>query len=93
MVRCLLGTQKWYDSPVVNSSPPGQFVGEIADIFWWIIRNENIWSYIEKPIKFVPKGAIDKSALIQVMARWRPGEKPLPEPMLTYCQLDPKDQT
>ena len=42
---------------------------------------------------YVPQGPIDKSALIQVMAWRRTGEKPLPDPMLTYCQLDPKDQT
>ena len=33
---------------------------------------------------FVPKGPIDnKSALVQVMACHRIGDKPLPEPMLT----------
>ena len=35
-------------------------------------------------MKFVPKGLIDKkSALVQVMAWRRTGDKPLPEPMLT----------
>ena len=35
-------------------------------------------------LKFVPKGPIDnKSALVQVMARCRTGDEPLPEPMLT----------
>ena len=43
-------------------------------------------------LKFVPKGPIDKKlALVQVMAWHRPGDKPLPEPMLnqftdTYMQ-------
>ena len=32
------------------------------------------------------------SALIQVMAWRRTGAKPLPEPMLTYCQFDPWEQ-
>ena len=35
-------------------------------------------------LKFVPKGPIDnKSALVQVMAWRRTGDKPLPEPILT----------
>ena len=44
-------------------------------------------------LKFVPKGPIDnESALIQVMAWYRTGNKPLPEQMLTqltdtYMQL------
>ena len=31
-----------------------------------------------------------KSALVQVMAWCWTGDKPLPEPTLTYCQLDPE---
>ena len=39
---------------------------------------------IQIPLKFVPKDPIDnKSALVQIMAWCRPGNKPLPEPMLT----------
>ena len=35
-------------------------------------------------MRFVPHGVIDnKSALIQVMAWHLPGDKPLPEPMVT----------
>ena len=34
---------------------------------------------------FIPKGSIDKkSALVRVMAWCRTGDKPLPEPRLTY---------
>ena len=33
------------------------------------------------------------SALVQVMACRLSGAKPLPEPMLPYCQLDPWEQT
>ena len=37
----------------------------------------------ENPLKFVPKGLVDKkSALVQVMACRLFGAKPLPEPML-----------
>ena len=46
--------------------------------------NENIWNSIIISIQFVPEGSIvNKSALIQVMAWCRTGDKPLPEPMLT----------
>ena len=34
-----------------------------------------------------------RSALVQIMACRLIGAKPLPEPTLTYCQLDPKEQT
>ena len=33
------------------------------------------------------------SALVQVMACHLFGAKPLPEPMLTYYQVDPEEQT
>ena len=32
------------------------------------------------------------SALVQIMACRLFGAKPLPEPMLTYCQMDPQEQ-
>ena len=42
------------------------------------------WISITISLKFIPKGPIDyKSALVQVMAWHRTGEKPLPESMLT----------
>ena len=34
-----------------------------------------------------------QQVLVQVMACHLLGAKPLPEPMLTYCQLDPLEQT
>ena len=34
-----------------------------------------------------------RTAIIQVVACHLFGTKPLPEPMLTNCQLDPKEQT
>ena len=34
-----------------------------------------------------------QSALVQVTACRLAGTKPLPEPMLAYCQLDPEEQT
>ena len=45
--------------------------------------NENFFIWIHISLKFVPKGPIDnKSALVQVMAWRRTGDKPLSEPML-----------
>ena len=34
-----------------------------------------------------------RSALVQIMACCLIGTKPLSEPMLEYCSLDPKEQT
>ena len=38
-------------------------------------------------------GRWTESALVQVMACRLSGAKPLPEPLLPYCQLDPCEQT
>ena len=57
---------------------------KITDDIFKYIFNENVWISITISLKFVPKGPIDyKSALVQVMAWHRTGEKPLPESMLT----------
>ena len=54
------------------------------DNFKCISSNENDRIPIRISLKYVPKGIIDnKSALVQVMAWRRAGDKPLPEPMLT----------
>ena len=54
-------------------------------IFKFIFLNEKYCILIKISLELVPKGPIDnKSALIQVMAwRWT-GDKPLPEPVLTW---------
>ena len=69
----------------INSSAPGQNGHHFADDnFSWIFLNENVRISIKISLKFVPKGPIDnKSALVQVMAWRRTGDKPLPEPVLT----------
>ena len=57
---------------------------KITDDIFKSICNESVWISITISLKFVPKGPIDyKSALVQVMAWHRTGEKPLPESMLT----------
>ena len=53
------------------------------DIFKWIFLNENVWIPIKISLKFVPKGPINNiTAMVQIMAWRRPGDKPLSEPMM-----------
>ena len=53
------------------------------DIFKCIFLNENVWIPIKIPVKFVPKGPINNiTALLQIMAWRRPGDKPLSETMI-----------
>ena len=57
---------------------------KITDDIFKSIFNGSVWISITISLKFIPKGPIDyKSALVQVMAWHRTGEKPLPESMLT----------
>ena len=54
------------------------------DISKCIFLNENDKILIQISQKLVPRSPIDnKSALVQVMAWRRTGDKPLPDPMLT----------
>ena len=54
------------------------------DILKSIFLNENDSIAIKISMKFVPRSPFDnKSALVQVMAWRRTGDKPLPESMLT----------
>ena len=53
------------------------------DIFKCIFLNENVWISIKISLEFVPKGPINNiSALVQIMAWRRPGNKLLFEPMM-----------
>ena len=46
-------------------------------------RNENAWISIMISVKFVPKGPINSiTALVQILALRRPGDKLLSEPMI-----------
>ena len=57
---------------------------KITDDIFKSMINESVWISMTISLKFVPKGPIDnKSALVQVVAWHRTGEKPLPESMLT----------
>ena len=54
------------------------------DIFKCIFLNKNDRIQIQIALKFFPRGPVDsKSALVQVMAWRRKGDKPFPEPMMT----------
>ena len=54
------------------------------DIFKRLFMNKKLCIFIRISLKFVSKGPIDnKSALVQVMAWRRTGDKPLPEPMMS----------
>ena len=54
------------------------------DIFKRILLNKNIWISNKISPKYVPWGPIDNmTALVQIMAWRRSGDKPLSEPMLT----------
>ena len=53
------------------------------DSFNCIFLNENVWMSIKISLKFVPKGQMNNiPALVQIMASYRPGDKPLSEPMM-----------
>ena len=55
----------------------------LADILKWVFLNENNRIPIQIALKFVPRSLIEnKTALVQVMAWCRAGDKPLPETML-----------
>ena len=58
----------------------------LADnIFKWIFLNEKFCILIQISLEFVPKEPIDNnSALVQIMAWRRIGDKPLSEPKLTW---------
>ena len=63
----------------------------VDDIFKCIYMNEKLLMLIGISLKFLPKGPIDnKSALVEVMAWRRAGDKSLPQPMLaefTYAYM------
>ena len=68
----------------INSLRPRRNRPHFADdIFKCIFLNENVWIPIKFSLKFVPEGPINNiSALVQIMAWRRPGDKPLSELMM-----------
>ena len=69
---------------VINTLRPRQNGRHFPDdIFKCIFLNENVRISIKIPLKFDPKCPINNiPALVQKMARSRPGDKPLSETML-----------
>ena len=54
-----------------------------ADIFKYILLNENVWIVTEISLTFAAKGSINNaSSLSQIMVWRHPGDKPLSEPMM-----------
>ena len=74
----------WFQVGAINTLRSRQHGRHFADdIFKCIFLNENVSISIEISLKFVPKGPINNiSALVQIMAWRRPGDKPLSEPMM-----------
>ena len=69
----------------LNSLRPRQNKRHFADdVFKCNFLNGNVWIPIKISLKFVPKSPINNiSALVQIMAWRRTGDKPLSEPMVT----------
>ena len=69
---------------LLNTLRPRQNGCHFTDnIFQCIFLNENVWIFNIIWLKFVPKGPIDNiTALVQLMAWRRIGDKPLSEPMM-----------
>ena len=69
---------------LVNTLRPRQNGRHFADdIFMCVFYNENFCILIKIPLKYVHKGPIDNNtALVQIMAWRRSGDKPLSEPMM-----------
>ena len=68
----------------INTLRPRQNERHFADdILKCIFLNENVSIAIKISLKFVPKGPINNiPPLVQIMARRRPGDKPLSEPIM-----------
>ena len=70
--------------PTLNTLRPRQNGCHFTDdTFKYIFLNENVKILVKTSLKFVPEGPIDNiTALVQIMAWRRPGDKPLSEPMM-----------
>ena len=76
-------------SPALTTVPPLHPASYISGKFAsWLQRNVN-----SSPPSATYMRRWTESALIQIMACRLDGAKPLSEPMLTYCQLCPKEHT
>ena len=62
-------------------------IGNIKTLMWGHCNNNAI------SVLQMTKSPVRKCALFQIMACQLFGAKALPKPMMTYCQLNPKEQT
>ena len=78
-------TELYWSFHRVNSLRPTQNRRHFADdVFKCNFMNENVWIPNKISLKFVHEGPINNiSALVQILARRRIGDKPLSEPMMT----------
>ena len=74
-----------WNLPFLNPFPSGQNGRHFTDdVFEYIVMNEKFDILNQLSLIFVPKGQINNiPALVQKMAWYRSGDKPLSEPMLT----------
>ena len=68
----------------LNTLRPRQKGRRFPDnIFKYTFLIENVWIFLKIPLKFIPMVWINNiSALVQIMARRRPGNQPLSDPMM-----------
>ena len=76
-------TRPQWDKDMFNTLRPKQNGCDFADIFKCIFLNEDVWIPFKISLKPVPKGPIyNIPALVEIMARCQPGDKPLSQPMM-----------
>ena len=80
----ILHKERFQPPAPFNTLRPRQNGRRFADdTFKRIFLNENVKISIKNLLNFVPKGPFNNnSALVQIMAWRRPGDKPLSEPMM-----------
>ena len=71
-----------YQSKPVNLTHWGRDQTTFSSAFHWM----KTFEYLKVSLKYVPQGLFDNmSALVQIMAWCRTGNKPLSEPLLVCC--------
>ena len=75
----------WCPRKAINTLRPIQNGHHFLDIFICVFLNEKVWISMAISLKFVSHGPMkNMSALVQIMAWRRSGDKPLSEPMMAY---------
>ena len=80
---CVELENNFHDSLAVKFSYAQNGCNFADDIFKCILMNEKFSIFNGLPLNFEPKGPINNiPTLVQIMAWWRSGNKPLSEPMM-----------